>query len=370
MNIGIAGAGLLGRLMAWQLLSQGQRVTLFDSDTVTGEASAGMVAAATLAPYSELLRAESVVFSKGRQALHRWPKLLDELKALTGRDVAFQLKGSVVVAHPQDLEDWQHFNRRLRGFACVPASKIRNLDKAALMALEPALAINFSQATLLEEEGCLSNWQLFQSMACGIKKLGGVWHEGVTVLAVKPHKLITQQNVHRFDLVIDCRGVGAKKQLTNFRGVRGEVLWVSAPEVQISRPVRLIHPRYQLYITPKPGDVYVIGATEIESESMAPVTVRSCLELLSALYSVHKSFAEGHIIRTFANCRPGFMDNLPRIQTQKGLMRINGLYRHGYLLSPIVIHDALLLCKERADTAPNQQLLWPEICEFYEEQVA
>ena len=49
------------------------------------------------------------------------------------------------------------------------------------------------------------------------------------------------------------------------RPVRGEVIRVYAPEVEFSLPVRLMHPRYKLYIAPKINHEYVIGATEIES---------------------------------------------------------------------------------------------------------
>ena len=63
-----------------------------------------------------------------------------------------------------------------------------------------------------------------------------------------------------------------------------------APEVSLRRPVRLMHPRYPLYIAPKPDHVFVIGATEIESEDTSPASVRSTLELLSAAYSLHSGF--------------------------------------------------------------------------------
>ena len=62
--------------------------------------------------------------------------------------------------------------------------------------------------------------------------------------------------------------------------------------------------------------------------------MRSGLELLSAIYSIHPAFGEGRIIESRVNLRPGFMDNLPKIKSQAGLIRANGLYRHGYLASP------------------------------------
>jgi glycine oxidase len=124
--------------------------------------------------------------------------------------------------------------------------------------------------------------------------------------------------------------------------VRGEVVRVHSPEVALSRPIRLLHPRYPIYIAPKPDGVYVIGATQIESEDTSPTSVRSALELLSALYSVHPAFGEARILEMVTQCRPTLPDNLPEIRWDgERLIRINGLYRHGYLMGPAVMDAAL-----------------------------
>jgi glycine oxidase len=34
-------------------------------------------------------------------------------------------------------------------------------------------------------------------------------------------------------------------------------------------------------------------------------------------------------------------DNLPRIDSSAGLTRINGLYRHGWLIAPAMVEQAL-----------------------------
>jgi len=357
-TIGIAGAGLLGRLMAWQLTLSGYRVTLFDKDVRDGKLSAGMAAAAMLAPYSELLNAEPVVFDMGRRALTIWPQWIEQLQAQSDMAIGFQQRGSLVVAHAQDGGDFQRFVQRLQAQSCVPREQVEILTQTQLQHIEPALAARFQQAVYLKEEGAVANWQLFAALEKVLRDVP--WHQGVEVDSVQPHRIVTAQRTYEFDHVLDCRGFGARSELKNFRGVRGELIWVYAPEVAISRPVRLMHPRYQLYIAPKPDHVYVIGATEIESESMAPITVRSTLELMSALYSVDTAFAEAEVIATFANCRPGFFDNLPRIQHSEGLTRINGLYRHGYLLSPVVVSDAM-------SVLTGGDLMWPSIVEHLQE---
>jgi len=159
--------------------------------------------------------------------------------------------------------------------------------------------------------------------------------------------------------VLDCRGLGAQKEWGGpkpLRGVRGEVVRLYAPEVSLRRPTRLLHPRYPIYIAPKPGHLFVVGATEIESEDRSPVSVRSALELLSAAYTVHPAFAEARILELGSQCRPTLADNLPAVvEPSPRLLQINGLYRHGFLIAP-ALHDAVLEYLRHGSCRLAQQL--------------
>jgi glycine oxidase len=114
--------------------------------------------------------------------------------------------------------------------------------------------------------------------------------------------------------------------------------------VPLHRPVRLLHPRHRVYIVPRPCDHIVIGASEIESEDRSPVSLRSAVELMAAAQSVLPELAEARIVHLETNLRPALPDNEPRIDHQDGLLRINGLYRHGWLLAPALVEDALRQC--------------------------
>ncbi|MGE3627995.1 MAG: FAD-dependent oxidoreductase, partial [Hyphomicrobiales bacterium] len=102
----------------------------------------------------------------------------------------------------------------------------------------------------------------------------------------------------------------------------------------LRRPVRLLHPRFPIYVVPWDGGRYMIGATQIESEDPGPVTLRSALELLSTAYALHPAFGEAQILEFGAGLRPSFPDNLPRIVVRNDHIYVNGLYRHGFLLAP------------------------------------
>jgi glycine oxidase len=72
------------------------------------------------------------------------------------------------------------------------------------------------------------------------------------------------------------------------------------------------------------------------------------MELLSAVYTVHSGFAEARILEMATQCRPTLKNNLPEIRLKKDvgltdLIMINGLYRHGFMISPAVLDCALEL---------------------------
>lgn len=95
--------------------------------------------------------------------------------------------------------------------------------------------------------------------------------------------------------MIDCRGLGARDEQPQLRGVKGEMILIETDEVQLARPVRLIHPRWPLYVIPREDNLFMLGATSVEAEDTG-VSVRSALELLGAAYAVHPAFGEARIV--------------------------------------------------------------------------
>ncbi len=80
----------------------------------------------------------------------------------------------------------------------------------------------------------------------------------------------------------------------------------------------------------------MVGATVIESEDESPLTVRSALELLSLAYALHPAFGEAEIVTAGAGVRPSWPDNYPKIVPAGGVIHVNGSYRHGFLLAPVL----------------------------------
>ena len=332
----ILGAGLMGRLLAVELAARGHDVSIYDAGGPDAERSAARVAAAMLAPLAESAVTEPCVVRMGHYALTRWPQLLGALK----NPVFFQQSGTLVVWHRQDAPDARRLTKQLeasqRLMPELPAMQV--LDSNTLATAEPSLDGRFSNGLLLPGEGQLDNRQLLSALAVQMTHLQVRVHWN----APRSPQEFAPGQPGEPDWVIDCRGLGSRTTWKTLRGVRGEVLRIHAPGVTLRRPVRLVHPRYPLYIAPKQDSVFVIGATEIESDDMSPVSVRSTLELLSAAYAVHPGFAEGRVVEMAAQCRPTLPDNLPTIrQVSTRVLEINGLYRHGFMISPALLDMAL-----------------------------
>jgi glycine oxidase len=365
-KVAIIGGGLVGRLLAWRLVSgldkpgalrktitgsvtdNGISVSVFEKGQLNppiskNDKAAAFTAAAMISPMSELVASELAIFQLGQQSLKLWPNWLDEL----GCPQCFHQQGSLVLAHPNDIGELQQFKRDL-SFKLSDRSSYEPLNSDAeslqvlnnrhqLEALEPSINSHFQTGIHLPSEAHIDHDQVLEELVTQAKLLGVKFYEHHPV---EPN----DESVKNYDIIFDCRGTGLKEE--GFRGVRGEVIRLECKDITLKRPIRLMHPRYKLYIVPKPNHQFIIGATEIESEDRSKISLRSSMELMSALYAVNPAFAEARILSQDTNLRPAYMDNLPRIEKSqsdfnKPIIRINGLYRHGYLIGPALIEQAL-----------------------------
>lgn len=333
MKVGIAGAGLVGRLLALEVASAGHSVEVFDPAAgAEARGAAGWSAAGMLSPVAELEAGD--VFSLGMRSLTLWPGIVARLP----QPVELEFGGSVLLAHRGDEGAAQRVLDLLAARAPQDMAP-QALTPVDLRALEPEVQ-GPAHAWLLPVEGRIHTVQAMSALAAAGTALGVRWHWGALVDAVMPGCLDLPKEARRFDWVFDARGIGARPQLP-VRGVRGEIFWLDAPELALRRPLRLLHPRHRVYVVPRGGGRVVVGASEIESEDRSPVSLRSTVELLVAAHSMLPALAEARVVHSESQLRPALPDNLPSITGVPGLTRINGLFRHGWLVAPALVEDAL-----------------------------
>jgi glycine oxidase len=227
------------------------------------------------------------------------------------------LNGSLVVTRGRDTGQLAEFARRTERFELVEGER--------LTSLEPELAGRFNQALFFREEGHLDPRAALRALTVRLVALGVSIRFGVTA---SPDELIDA------DCVIDCRGLSARDALADLRAVRGEMVLLRTREISLKRPVRILHPRHPAYVVPRSDGLFMVGATMIESDAAAQISVRSMMELVNAACELHPAFGEAEIVETGAGVRPAFPDNLPRIRRRADTVYVNGLFRHGFLLAP------------------------------------
>jgi glycine oxidase len=353
-TIGIAGAGLLGRLLAWQLSRQGHKVTVFDPaasatpafahdgahDTLRAPQAAAFSAAGMLCPLAELDNAEPATATLGWRSIALWREIVAQLPGAP----FFSECGSLLLAHRADKGSALRVLDRI-------AHALNALDEPSRAAVEKPVSLSMTQLASLEPavQGAAHAWYLpgeaqidpLATMAALHDSAVNVhWHWNQAAQTVQAGQLRTATGLHRFDWVFDVRGTGAAPDVP-VRGVRGEMVWLHTPGLQLQRPLRLLHPRHRVYIVPRPGNIVLVGASEIESEDRSPVSLRSAVELMAAAHSVVPALAEARILRMDSNLRPALPDNAAHVQCTPGLIRINGLFRHGWLLAPALLEQAL-----------------------------
>lgn len=317
----VVGGGVAGWVAATLLARAGYTLTLFDEGTGCSAAAGGM-----LAPVCEVDHAEPEVVRAGLDAVARWQDLLGDRA-----EGCLQTTGSVLVAHRPEWPLLKQLADRAEraGFG----DRLTALDRAGLRSVEPALADRFARGWLVQGEGSVHPRRVLPALREGVR--ADVRAE--RVIEVSPHTVRTATDTLTADVVVDARGLGAQPELP-LRGVRGEYLIVHCPDVVLTRPTRLQHPRYPLYVVPRPDGQYYLGATQVERDDDGPTTVRSALELLSALFSISPAFGDASVLEMGVGLRPAMPNNQPLLTVEPGLARLNGLFRHGFLLAPTLAH--------------------------------
>ena len=298
--IRVIGGGVMGLAVAAELSGRGRAVTVIDRAGQAGPHHCSWWAGGMLAPDCEGETAEEPVVRLGRAAADWW----------AGQGARVIRRGTLVLALDRDRAELARFARRVPG---AP------LKAEGIAALEPDLAGQARRGLHVAGEAHLDPRATLAGLRARLAAQGVVFETG-------------EARPGPGD--IDCRGLAARDALPDLRGVRGEMVVLRLRDLDITRPVRLLHPRHPLYIVPRGQGLYMLGATQIESEGRGPATARAVLELLSAAYALHPAFGAAEVLEIGADARPAFADNLPRIRRRGGVIHVNGLFRHGFLLAP------------------------------------
>lgn len=316
LNILIKGCGIAGLTVAWELAKYGCKITFYAPE-ISPINSASWFAGGMLAPFCERESAPEIVQKEGVKAIKWWRENFSHHVISNG---------TLVLTLQRDFSELERFAKATSEYNLLQTDDIEKL--------EPNLSGRFNKALFYENEAHIDPREILLLMK----------HE----LEQKNVVFLPYENKDNYDFIIDCTGINYAKQNKDLRGVRGEMLLVKCKDISINRTIRLLHPRIPLYVVPRANNIFMIGATMIESSSDAPILCRSMMEMLNCAYMLHPAFAGAQILESGVGIRPAFPDNLPKIEQNSNHISINGFYRHGFLLSPYIANNIVNLLIKKA----------------------
>ncbi|MCF2858492.1 FAD-dependent oxidoreductase [Pseudoalteromonas sp. SMS1] len=313
MNIAIIGAGVAGLTCATEFVARGAKVTIYEKGPSIGEQACSWWAGGMLAPWCEGETAESSVVKLGQHAKSWW-------KTHTAQ---VQENGTLVFALDRDLSELRTFAKRTTDYQSVGAQEIAQL--------EPDLGERFSQGLFFPEEAHIDPRKSILSLFDQLVSAGVIFKFNCEV---EPGTL------SGFECVVDCTGLAAQDAIPELRGVKGEMLLLRSRDVTLQRSIRLLHPRIPLYVVPRGNGLFMVGATMIENTERTRVSARSVFEMLGSAFALHPAFSEAEIVEIGVDARPAYLNNLPKVNWRGKVLTVNGMYRHGFLLAPVMARVA------------------------------
>ena len=328
----MAGLGI-----AWRLAERGHRVAVLERDRVGRGAS--WAAAGMLAPAAEIGFDELDLYALGRESLARWPAFALDLEGAAGRSVGLDTTGTLVVA---DDRDSARALRRLYQFQeahGVPVSWLTG-DEAA--EVEPLLSPRVPGAVLSPTDHQVDNRAVVEALAEACRRAGVEIREETRVEAVVPGpgvRLAGGEILGARAVVVAAGawsgGVAGLDPVLPVRPVKGQAL-----ALRMTDAVRIRHvvrgPR--AYLVPKADGRLVVGATSEERGDDTAVTAGGLYRLLDGAVRLVPGVEELDVIETWAGLRPAARDHAPLLGRTgpEGVVAATGLYRHGFLLLPVV----------------------------------
>ncbi len=346
-DVVVAGAGLIGLAIAFELAERGAAVRVYDREEPARAAS--WAGAGMLAPYTERIANEAML-ALCLASLDEYPRFVDRIAGRSGIDPHLKLDGVFYAAFGErELAALGEHAVALRARG-APADL---LDRAQALSSEPWLAASLSGGLIKQNEGHVDNRRLGRALSAACRARG--------VRIERSERLALECDGRRVLGVVADRGFVAAGAVVNACGawaaqlpgvprdcvppvvpVKGQMLALAAPAGFVRRATWVPG----AYLVPRDDGRLLIGATVEAAGFDQRVTGEGMHELLHAALGAAPSLGGFAVTEQWAGLRPGTPDELPVLGATplEGLFLATGHYRNGILLAPAtarLIADAL-----------------------------
>ncbi len=364
MKVTIAGAGVVGCAIAYELAARGAHVRVLDRRGPAGGAT--RASAGILAPYIE--GHDPALRQLGVRSLALYDGFLERVRRDSGVDVEYERRGTLQVALTPDEGDQLKRAARSLGDAGVGHAL---LDSVEVRRREPALTAEAAAGLDIQEQGYVAPADLTRAMAAAAMRHGAIFDVGsvVGVDGGDVARLRTSTEVIESDAVIiaagswstqmnrggdespnpDPRSPSPDPRSPAVKPIRGQLLQLRLPQ----RAARQVIWGGDCYLVNRRDGVVLVGATVEDVGFDESATSEGVRELLQASMRLLPSLKEAMFEEVRVGLRPMTPDELPAIgasSTMRHVFYATGHYRNGVLLAPLTARlVADLLLDGRAD---------------------
>lgn len=336
-DVAIAGGGIIGAAIAFELAGRGLRVIVLDKQTPGSESSWAAAGMLSPAPHTER---DIPLVPLAVASLAIYPEFVAAVEDAGGERAKFQPCGAIETLFAQDA------GRELSTLLALHSGLGLETEPLALsdaFELEASLGRNLRAAALRHSEACVDNRAFTAAILRAAEKRGVEFRSDSPVEAIisdgsKCLGLIAgEEKIIAWNTVIAAGCFSAQiegaARYAPVKPVRGQMVALRSDHVDLKHVLR----SERGYIVPRGEGVCVAGSTLENAGFVKRVTPGGIEKILAAAIEMVPGLADAEIIETWCGLRPGTPDHLPSLGTTdiKGLVIATGHYRNGILLTPI-----------------------------------
>jgi glycine oxidase len=336
-DVAIAGGGLIGGAIAFELARAGLQVALFDSRQ-PGEGSS-WAAAGILSPAPENAGMISTV-PLGRASLQLYPEFVAAVEEISGQSAGYRAQGTLEALFSTDAQEKLSTIIALHHGLGLKAEPV-SADDAREM--EPALSPELEAAIFRPDEACVDNRALTKAV------LKAAERSRVNIFAASRVQSIVKKGQRCTGLLADGEKVESRwtviaagcwspeiegaSRYAPVRPAKGQMIALRAKDLTVERVLW----SDQVYLVPRNDGKILVGATVEYVGFEKTVTAGGLQKIITAALQLAPALADAQIAETWAGLRPDPPDHLPIIGPTdlEGLLIATGHFRSGILLAPI-----------------------------------
>jgi glycine oxidase len=336
-DVAIAGGGLIGGTIAFELARAGLHVALFDRQQ-PGEGSS-WAAAGILSPAPENAGMISTV-QLGRASLQLYPEFVAAVEEMSGQTVGYRARGTLEALFSTDAQEQLSTIIALHHGLGLKAEPVSAEDAREM---EPALSPELEVAVFRPDEASVDNRALTKVVLTAAER------SGVKTFAASSVQSIVRDGGRCAGLLVDGEKVQSRWAIiaagccsaeiegaahyAPVRPAKGQMIALRAEGFSIERVLWSDH----VYLVPRNDGRILAGATVEYVGFEKKVTLGGLQKILTAALQLAPALADAQVAETWAGLRPDAPDHLPIIGPTDldGLLIATGHFRSGILLAPI-----------------------------------